>query len=78
MDDIRPHLLIPETEVDYIEPPPPRGPKKEDVDHFEHGTKDAAVHPPDAAPKARTLCTRRPASILPRPRCNQLSRRNQG
>ncbi len=28
MDDFRPHLLIPETEVDYIEPPPPRGPKK--------------------------------------------------
>lgn len=39
MDDLRPHLLIPETEVDYIEPPPPRGSKKEDVDHFEHGTK---------------------------------------
>lgn len=37
MDDFKPHLLIPETEVDYIEPPPPRGPKKEDVDHFEHG-----------------------------------------
>ena len=30
MDDFRPHLLIPETEVDYIEPPPPRGPKKEE------------------------------------------------
>lgn len=37
MNDYRPHLLIPETEVDYIEPPPPRGPKKEDVDHYEHG-----------------------------------------
>ena len=38
MDDFRPHLLIPETEVDYIEPPPPRGPKKEDVDHVAHGS----------------------------------------
>lgn len=38
MDDFRPHLLIPETEVDYIEPPPPRGPKKEDVDHAAHGS----------------------------------------
>ena len=38
MDDFRPHLLIPEPEVDYIEPPPPRGSKKEDVDHFQHGS----------------------------------------
>ena len=37
MDDLRPHLLIPETEVEYVDPTPPRGPKKEDVDHFEHG-----------------------------------------
>ncbi|NJP41656.1 S8 family peptidase [Oscillospiraceae bacterium HV4-5-C5C] len=37
MDDLRRHLLIPETEVEYIDPTQPRGPKKEDVDHFEHG-----------------------------------------
>lgn len=37
MDDLRPHLLVPETEVEYIDPTQPRGPKKEDVDHFEHG-----------------------------------------
>lgn len=37
MSNNRPHLLIPETEVDYIEPATPRGPKKEDVDHYEHG-----------------------------------------
>lgn len=38
MNDFRPHLLIPETEVDYIESSPARGPKKEDVDHFQHGS----------------------------------------
>jgi hypothetical protein len=37
MSDYRPHLLIPETEVDYVDPGSPRGPKKEDVDHYEHG-----------------------------------------
>lgn len=38
MDEFRPHLLIPETEVDYIVPPPPRGQKKDDVDHAAHGS----------------------------------------
>lgn len=38
MDGFKPHLLIPEPEVDYIDQTPPRGPKKEDVDHYEHGS----------------------------------------
>ena len=38
MEDFRPHLLIPEPEVDYIDPRPVLGPKKQDVDHYEHGS----------------------------------------
>jgi hypothetical protein len=38
MDEFKPHLLIPEPEADYIDQTPPRGPKKEDVDHYEHGS----------------------------------------
>ena len=38
MEDFRPHLLIPEPEVDYIDPHPVLGPKKQDVDHYEHGS----------------------------------------
>ena len=38
MDDFRPHLLIPDPEVDYLDPKPTGGSAKEDVDHFQHGS----------------------------------------
>ena len=38
MDDFRPHLLIPDPEVEYLDPKPNGGSSKEDVDHFEHGS----------------------------------------
>lgn len=38
MDDFRPHLLIPDPEVELLGPRPTGGSPKEDVDHFEHGS----------------------------------------